>query len=173
VNNMARNTKTQNPNGFPPSVVKINKNGMYFESNVDCAKYTITQLVARALIDCGRLLKIQMNRKAQKILKGMAHNPRVRGKTSAFTTKYEKDNGQQVLKVGTRGNHWYSYHQELGSSKQPKLGIIENTTTENLQDIIKIQKQYLGTLDDESEAFLKASENAINNALDEMENQQE
>lgn len=134
----------------PKSVIRLNKNGVQYVSSCDRAQYTIRELTRAALRDVGKFLVRQFNMKAQK-LPGMKRNPRVRGRNSAFqywARKIECD-----LQVGVKGEQWYSYKQELGTSKMKRLGIIHDTTMELIPEIIKIESQYLSALEDEAEAL--------------------
>jgi hypothetical protein len=134
----------------PKSVVKFDKNGVKYVSSVDRAQYTIRELTRAALRDVGKFLVREINKKAQ-ALPGMKKNPRVRGRGSAFgywARKQECD-----LQIGTKIGTWYSYKQELGTDKMPKLGFIRQTTEGNIKTIVEIESQYLSALEDEARAL--------------------
>lgn len=134
----------------PKSVIRLNKNGVQYVSNCERAQYTIRELTRAALRDVGKLIVRRCNDRAME-LHGLRKSQRVRGKTSVFTywaRKIECD-----LQVGIRWATWYGTAQELGTSKMPKLGILRNTTNDNIPEIIKIESQYLSALEDEAKAL--------------------
>lgn len=136
--------------GLPKSVIRFNKNGVQYVSSCDRAQYTIRELTRAALRDVGKFIARRCNDAAMK-LPGLKKSVRVRGKTSAFgywARKIECD-----LQVGIKWNTWYGVKQELGTSKMPKIGILRNTTYDNIAEIIKIESQYLSALEDEAKAL--------------------
>ena len=134
----------------PKSVIKIKKDGVEYVSSVDRCKHTITELTRAALRDVGKFLTRRFNEEAQK-LPGMKRNPRVRGKNSTF--QYWARKQECDLQVGTKQETWYGYKQELGTSKMKQLGIMKNTTYDNIQEIITIESKYLSALENEAEAL--------------------
>lgn len=140
----------------PKSVIKLNKNGVQYISSCDRAQYTIKELTRAAMRDVGKFLVRQFNMKAQE-LPGMKKNPRVRGKNSAF--QYWARKNECDLQVGTKGQQWYSYKQELGDSNMKRLGIIHDTTMALIPEIVKIESQYLSALEDEAATLSMISEN--------------
>ena len=49
---------------------------------------------------------------------------------------------------------FYGYFQEVGTSKTPKLGLLKKAAQDNIDEIIKIESQYLSALNgDESTAM--------------------
>lgn len=136
--------------GLPKSVIKFDKNGVKYVSSCDRVQYTITELTRAALRDVGKYIVRNCNSKAMR-LRGLKRSVRVRGKTSVFgywARKKECD-----LQVGIRWDTWYGAAQELGTSKMPKLGILRNTTYDNIAEIVKIESQYLSALEDEAKAL--------------------
>lgn len=136
--------------GLPKSVVRFNKDGVQYVSSCDKAQYTIRELTRAALRDVGKFIARRCNDAAMK-LPGLKKSVRVRGRTSVFgywARKIECD-----LQVGIKWNTWYGVKQELGTSKMPRLGILKNTTYDNVAEIIKIESQYLSALEDEAKAL--------------------
>lgn len=136
---------------LPPSVVRFNRDGIQYTSSVDRCQYTIKELTRAALRDVGKMLARKANQMAQKTLKGMKKNKRVRGRTSTFgywARKIECD-----LQFGAKVGTWYSTEQELGSSKMPKLAIMHTVTMDSIADIVEIESKYLSGLEDEAEAL--------------------
>lgn len=149
--------------GVPKSVIRFNKNGVQYVSSCDRAQYTIRELTRAALRDAGKFVVRRCNTEAMK-LPGLKKSVRVRGKTSAFTywaRKIECD-----LQVGIRWDTWYGTAQELGTSKMPKLGILRNTTYDNVAEIIKIESQYLSALEDETAALTLIDEDDYEGGAD-------
>lgn len=136
----------------PKSVVKFKKGNVEYISSVDFAQYTIRELTRAAMRDVGKLLTRRFNERAQE-LRGMKKNPRVRGKNSTF--QYWARKNECDLQVGTKQETWYGYKQELGTSGMKRLGIMKDTTYDNIAEIVKIESQYLTALRDEAEALSK------------------
>ena len=140
---------------IPKSVVKFKKGNVEYTSNVDRTQYTIAELSRAALRDVGKYVSRMCNAEAMK-LPGLKKSRRVRGKTSAFQYWVRKQEGD--LQVGIKHGTWYGEQQELGTKRQPKRGILRNTTEGNIQKIIEIESQYLSALEDEAEALSLISE---------------
>lgn len=132
---------------MPKSVIRTTKEGITIIDNVDKVNYTITELTRAALRDVGKFVTRQCNQKAQTI-RGMKRNPRVRGKNSAF--QYWSRKREMDLQIGVKGEQWYSYKQELGQERMPRLGIIQSSVEENIANIVTIESQYLSALEDEA-----------------------
>ena len=72
----------------PKSVVKFDKNGIKYVSNVDYCQYSIKELTRAALRDVGKFVSRKCNENAFKLWKGLRHHgrmsKRIKGKSSAF-----------------------------------------------------------------------------------------
>lgn len=136
---------------MPKSVTKIDKNGVTFVSNVDAVKYTIQELIRAALRDCAKLLRKRIIAK-MKTLPGMKRSRRPYKATQYWVRKQECDLqiGFGNSKQGTSGDTWYAIRQELGSKGQPKRDFLRSTVMESIDDIIKIQSQYLSAINNGS-----------------------
>lgn len=142
----------------PKSVVRFSKNGVEYVSSVDRASYTILELTRAALRDVGKFLARTANTKAMK-LKGLKKSRRVRGRTSTFLYNVPwAKSGLPHLEVGVTHGTWYGEQQELGTSKQPKRGILRNSAYENIAKIVEIESQYLSALENEADALRRISE---------------
>lgn len=154
---------------LPQSVTRISKDGVEFTSNVDRCSYTLKELCRAALRDVGKYICITSNKEAQK-LRGLKQSRRVRGIKGAFQYwvrhKYED---YPNLQVGIKHGTWYGTEQELGSSKMPKLGILTNSTQQNVDMIVKIESQYLSALESEAEALALISEEDYEGGGDDAE----
>ena len=74
------------------------------------------------------------------------------------------------LQVGIKHNTWYGVLQELGeagaavlhgrafTAHQPKRGILMSSTQDNIDEIRKIEGQYLSAIEDENKALGLISE---------------
>ena len=134
----------------PRSVVKFKKGTVEYTSSVDFAKYAIQELTRAALRDVGRFVSRSSNSAAMK-LHGLKKSRRVRGKTSAFQFWVRKQ--ETDLQVGIKHGTWYGVAQELGDSKMPKLGILRDTTYDNIPTIVEIESKYLSALESEAAAL--------------------
>ena len=142
----------------PKSVIRFKKGNVEYTSNVDFACYSILELSRAAMRDVGKFLARKANEAAMK-LPGLKKSRRVRGKTSTFLYKvpWVKE-GLPHLEVGVTHDTWYGVDQEMGSSSQPKRGILKNTAQTNLATIIEIESKYLSAMEDEAEILRLISE---------------
>jgi HK97 gp10 family phage protein len=131
---------------LPKSVTKIKKNGVEFVSNVDRAKYTLRELQRAALRDTAKLIRKRMIEKLKK-LPGMRRGKRIYSSTQYWLRKKESD-----LQIGFKHDTWYGVKQEMGTSNQPKRGILRDTVYENIDEIRKVQGQYLSAIEDANKA---------------------
>ncbi|CAK7001982.1 hypothetical protein [Tissierella sp.] len=130
---------------LPPSVTKVSRDGdVTFTSNVDRAKYSISELSRRALYDIAKFLRKEMILELKK-LPGMKRNKRIYNSTQYWVRKKEAD-----LQIGFKHDSWYGAHQELGDRKQPKRGILRNAVYPNIGTIRIITGQYLSAVEDEN-----------------------
>lgn len=146
----------------PKSVVKIKRNGVEYTSNVDYALYNIFELTRAAMRDVGRFLTSRMNAEARK-LPGSQQDKDVKKYTAQFRYKVPfNPDDLPFVEVGVQDNKssWYTDEHELGSSKQPRRGIMNDTAHANVAQIIEIESQYLSALEDEAEALRLIEEGA-------------
>jgi HK97 gp10 family phage protein len=137
---------------MPKSVTKVKKDGIEFISNVDRAQYTIEELSRAALRDVAKLLRKRMVQKLKK-LPGMKRSKRVYNSTQYWVRKRETD-----LQIGFKHATWYGVQQELGDRNQPARHILRGTVMENLDEIRKIEGQYLSAIEDENKAIAMIDE---------------
>ena len=132
---------------MPKSVTKVKKDGIEFISNVDRAQYTIQELSRAALKDVAKLLRKRMVQEL-KTLPGMRRSKRIYNSTQYWVRRRECD-----LQIGVKHDAWYGVNQELGTKGMPKKGVIRETTFKHIDDIRKIQGQYLSAIEDENRAL--------------------
>ncbi|TCJ05046.1 hypothetical protein [Cytobacillus praedii] len=131
---------------MPKSVVKINKDGVEYISNVDRAKYTLEELTRAALRDTAKLIRKRMIEKLKQ-LPGMRRNRRLYKSTQYWVRRKETD-----LQIGFKHDSWYGARSELGTHGSPARGILRDTTYDNIDEIRRIQGQYLSAIEDENRA---------------------
>ena len=146
---------------IPKSVIKIKKDHVEYISSVDRTQYLISELCRAALRDTGKFIRRRILDKARK-LRGHKKGKRV---LNAFQFWVRKREGN--LQVGIRHNTWYGVEQELGTHNQPKRGLLRDTTFENINEIQKIQGQYLSAIEDEQKALSLIDENDEGSNADE------
>lgn len=137
---------------LPKSVVKIKKNGVEYVSKVDRAKYLLVELQRAALRDVAKFIRKRMLEKLRK-LPGMKRSKRLYKSTQFWVRRRETD-----LQIGFKHGTWYGVDQELGTSNQPKRGILRDTVYENIDEIRRIEGQYLSAIESENRALGLISE---------------
>lgn len=137
---------------LPKSVTKINKDGVTFVSNVDAVNYTLEELTRAALRDSAKLIRKRMV-EALKQLPGMRRNRRLYRSTQYWVRRRETD-----LQIGFKHDAWYGAKSELGTSGQPARGILRDTVYSNIEEIRKIQSQYLSGISQENPNLSGTSE---------------
>ena len=125
-----------------PPAEKFTKNGVTYMGNVDRIKYTLNELTRAALKDCGKYIAKKTRQKIKRRTGKLARN------IQYWVRKRETD-----LQVGFKPGGFYGMYQELGTSKQPKLGALASTTKEEIAEIIKIQGMYLSAIENEQKAL--------------------
>ena len=129
---------------LPNAKTKINKEGVTFESNVDASQYLITELARAALRDSAKLIRKRVIEKLKE-LPGMKRNRRLYQSSQYWVRRKETD-----LQIGFKHNTWYGVLQELGDRGQPKRDILRSTVMENIDELQRIQAQYLSVLNDKN-----------------------
>lgn len=124
-----------------PKAVKITKNGVVYESNVDRLQYTLKELERAALRDTGKYICNRTRTKIKRRTGRLAKN-----------TQYWVRSKQPIpdLQVGFKPGGFYGLYQEVGTKKEKKIGALSDATQSHLDEIKKIQSQYLSGLGDES-----------------------
>lgn len=133
---------------LPKSNLKINKNGIRFETSIERTKYTLAELSRAALRDVARFLKYKVRKEFNK-LPGMAkQSKRFKAAYQHWLRKKEGD-----LQIGIKHNTWYGVDQELGNKNQPKRDILRNAVMNNIDQIRIIEGQYLSAIENENRAL--------------------
>lgn len=140
----------------PKSVTKIKKNGIEYSSEVDKCQYFIFELTRAALRDSAKICVKRFNEKLNAAFKSKTRN-------KAKATKYNVYSNAKTLyphvEIGLKGaKGFYGYFQELGSSKTPKMGLLQKAVQESVPDIITAQSKYLSAMESEAQALSMISE---------------
>ena len=154
----------------PKSVTKINKNGVFFESNVDWCEYTIKELCRAALKDVGKFVRKKFRENFYTHFQRRTGQAPKAVKYTVFSSENTQfprvDIGLPQSSPGNPVPGFYSFFQEVGTSKQRKLGILADTVEGNVSTIVKIESQYLTALEDEAEALALIDEKEMTSEED-------
>lgn len=130
-----------------PKAVKITKNGVELISSVDRCQYLITELTRAALKDVGKLVR-RRGLDKMRLLRGLK-----KGKRPPHALQYWVRKRDADLQVGLKHDTWYGVDQELGTRNQPKRSILRDSVFDNIDDIRRIEGQYLSAIEDENRAL--------------------
>lgn len=122
-----------------PKSVKFSKNGVEYLSNCDRLQYTISELTRAALRDTGKYVCRETRKKIKRRTGRLAKN-----------TQYWVRRRSGDLQVGFKPGGFYGIFQEIGTSSQPKIAALSESTQKNISTIQKIQQQYLSAVGKES-----------------------
>ena len=138
---------------LPKSVTKVDRaGGVTFESNVDRANYLMRELVRAAQRDTAKLIRKRLILEYKK-LPGMKRSKRIYTSTQYWVRRYEGD-----LQIGAKHDSWYGARSELGTHGQPARNILRSTVMSSIDDIRRIQGQYLSAIESENRAIGLVSE---------------
>lgn len=143
----------------PKSVTKIKNGKVEFISNVDRVNYTLEELTRAALRDVGKFLCNKFRSGYYGIFR------RKKGNVGRYT-QYWVRRKECDLQIGLKPNAFYGGFQEFGSSKTKRLGLLQKIANENIAEIVKIESQYLSSLENEAEALAKIKEEEYKGGAD-------
>lgn len=143
----------------PKSVTKIKNGKVEFISNVDRVTYTLEELTRAALRDVGKFLCNRFRSGYYGIFR------RKKGNVGRYT-QYWVRRKECDLQIGLKPNAFYGGFQEFGSSKTKRLGLLQKVVNENIAEIVKIESQYLSSLENEAEALAKIKEEEYKGGAD-------
>ena len=144
---------------MPKTVTKVTKDGVRYTSNVEKTQYTIHELSRGALRDVAKLLR-------KRIKAAVPVDTGTLKKNVGTWVRKDKGTGESRLQVGvydrTRAKKkgykyaFYAMFHEFGTSKMRAAnggrGFLKSTVLDNLDEIRKIQGQYLSAVADENKA---------------------
>lgn len=142
-----------------PSVMKIKKGNVEFESHCDRANYCIRELTRAAMKDVGRYILSQVAPKVRgisKLTRKMRYAPK-RYQMWVRSQECDLQLGIENTKYGAK-SAWWADQAELGTHKQPKRGILTTTVQDNIAMIRTIESQYLSAIEDEARALSMCDE---------------
>jgi len=128
-----------------PSPVKIKKGGVEYVSRVDRTNYYIRELTRAAMRDVGKFVRRHQLDEVRKLRGLKRKNKRPLRAFQYWVRKREND-----LIVGIKHNTWYGTQQEQGTHKQPRRQILRKSVLENIDEIRKIEGQYLSAIENEN-----------------------
>ena len=133
-----------------PNYVKITKDGVEYISGLDRCEYTITELSRAALRDVGKLVC----KRARKKL------PRRTGRARKNLQYWVRSKQEYPdLQIGYKPAGFYGGYFELGTGEIAKIAPIYSSVSENIEEIRKIEGQYLSAIEDENRALGLIDEN--------------
>jgi len=142
--------------GMPKSVIKIKKGGVEYISSVNKIEYTMLELERAALRDVGKLLKKRTRAKIPKdtgdTRKTVATWVRKPYKDKAAYLQIGVYNFKTATKKHLEYSGYYFHIIEFGSRLVKALRPLTSTAKENVEEIRKIEAQYLKYIDDEMKA---------------------
>lgn len=138
----------------PKSVVKINKDGVKFESSVDYYQYTIKELCRAALRDVGKFVCRKFRDSYYSVF-SKRHG--YVGKYTQYWVQYKYEKYPKA-QIGIKPNAFYGGFQEFGTSKGQRYGLLTKSVEENVDMIVKIESQYLSALNGDADSLVEESD---------------
>ena len=132
-----------------PKYTKITKNGVEYLDGTERCMYTIKELTRAAMRDVGKFIVKQ----ARQLL------PKRTGRARKYL-QYWVRSKQDIpdVQIGYKKQGFYGGYYETGTSKTPKLAPIYTAVADNIEEIRKIEGQYLSAIEDENRALGLISE---------------
>lgn len=140
---------------IPKSVVKIKKDGVEYVSSVDRVNYTLKELIRAALRDVGKL--IVRRTKQNMDLSGIRRFKGIMKKNTQYWVRHKQRTPN--LQVGYKPRGFYAGYFELGTSKHTRYDMLSNATKDHIDDIVRIESQYLSAMENEARALMLIDEN--------------
>lgn len=138
----------------PKSTVKVlskkGKTEITFEENVDASQYYIHELTRAALRDVGKFVKKKFKEEYYNHFHKRTGNGPKAVKCKVWSSKSTTAPRVEIGLPGGRVDGFYSFFQEFGSSRTPRLGLLQNIVKDNTAEIVKIESQYLSGLSGEA-----------------------
>lgn len=145
--------------GLPPSVTKINKNGVEFTESVDRANYLITELTRAAMKDVARFI-LRIVRSNVRGINNQTRRMRYAPLRYQYWVRKKECDLQLGIENTARGAEtaWWADQAELGTANQPKRGFLRSAVYDNIDTIRQIEAQYLSAIEDEMSAAAMCDE---------------
>lgn len=142
----------------PKSVVKVNKNGVTYTSNVDACQYYLFELNRAALRDVAKFVKVKFRDSYYSHFDRETGNA---GRATSYSVLSNSKTKYPRVEIGLKKNQLkgtYGYEQEFGTSTVPRLGLLRGAVEDNIAQIIEIESKYLSGLEDEAKALSMINE---------------
>ena len=136
----------------PKSVVKINKDGVKYESFADQTEYYLFELTRAALRDVGKFVRRMFNQKYYEVFQKKTGKGGKAIKVKVWSSKNTQYPRVSVGWKKGRADGFYSWFQEVGTkgqNPQTRHAILQKVVSENINEIIKIESQYLSGIGSE------------------------
>lgn len=131
-----------------PKYVTVKRGEVEYISGLDRCQYTIKELSRAALRDVGKFVCQNARKKIRR------RSGKARRYLQAWVRKKECD-----LKIGYKPAGWYGGYLETGTDSISKIAPIYSTVAENIDEIRRIEGQYLSAIEDENKALGLINEN--------------
>lgn len=134
----------------PKSVIKIKNGNVTYISEVDKCSYYIHELARAALRDVAKYVRVQFK---QRFYEHFHRITGVGGRASGYVVYSNARTQHPRVDIGLRQDKkvegFYAFFQETGTKdgRVPKLQLLQKSVEENVNEIVKIQSQYLSALD--------------------------
>ena len=137
----------------PKSVIKINKDGVKYESFADQDKYYLFELTRAALRDVGKYVRKMFYNEYYRIFQKKTGKGGKAVKVKVWAGKSTTNPRVSVGWAKGRSDGFYSWFQEVGTkgqNPQKRYGILQKVVENNSAEIIKIESQYLSGIGNDS-----------------------
>ena len=132
-------------------LAKNGKTEVTYESNLDATQYYLFELNRAALRDVGKYVAKTFKTAYYNHFDKRTGNAGRATKYKVFSSKDTKFPRVQIGLKPQNGRGFYAYFQEFGTSDGiPRLGLLTHAVQDNVNEIIKIESQYLSGLSDEA-----------------------
>ena len=147
----------------PKSQIKIDKNGVTYESNLEACEYYLFELTRGALRDVAKFVRRTFKDNYYSHFQKHTGNA---GKAVSAKVWSGKNTQYPRVDIGLKQGKvdgFYAFFQEFGTRNGiPKLGILQHSVQDNIDEIIRIESQYLSALDSgDPESEIDESEDDI------------
>ena len=143
----------------PKSQIKIDKNGIIYESNLDACEYYLFELTRGALRDVAKFVRSEFRNNFYSNFRRRSGDA---GKAVSYKVLSSKNTKYPRVEVGLKkgkDDGFYAFFQEFGTKNNiPRLGILQRTVQDNVDEIIRIESLYLSALESDPESLINEEE---------------
>lgn len=132
---------------------KKGKTEVLYESNLDASEYYIYELCRAALRDAGKFVCLKFREMYYQHFKKHTGDA---GKITMYQVISGAKTTAPRVQIGIKAKRikgFYAYFQEFGTStgNVPRLGLLTKAVKDNVNEIVRIESQYLSGLSDEAD----------------------